>query len=105
MTSTLALSREKLEADGWHVETVEQVIRVPGKTWRKDLFGFADLLCLRGEDVLLVQATSYSNANARINKIADHENVGVVRKAGWSIHVHGWRKRAGKWECREVDVS
>ena len=31
---------------GYEVETVEQVKRVPGKTWRVDLFGAFDLLAV-----------------------------------------------------------
>lgn len=73
---------------------------------RYDLFGFIDLLALRGSETLAVQTTSYSNVSARVKKIADHENVGFVRDAGWGIAVHGWFKKPnGRWEVRIVDLS
>jgi hypothetical protein len=73
---------------------------------RRDLFGFVDVLCLGESEVVAVQTTSWANVPARIRKIADHENVGAVRKAGIRILVHGWRKgKNGRWEKREVDVS
>lgn len=74
---------------------------------RKDLFGFADILCLGWDEVIVVQTTSYSNVPARIKKITDHENVGAVRKAGIGILVHGWHVPKGKRkaEVREVDLS
>ena len=57
---------------------------------RQDLFGFIDVLCLGDGEIVGVQATSYSNVAARVRKIADHEHVGAVRKAGMRILVHGW---------------
>ncbi len=34
------------------------------------------------------------------------ENVGAVREAGWSIHVHGWHQDdKKKWHCKIKDVS
>jgi hypothetical protein len=68
---------------------------------RRDLWGFADLLCLREGEVVAVQTTSASHVAERIKKIADHENVGHVRKAGVRILVHGWDGA----KLREVDVS
>jgi hypothetical protein len=43
--------------------------------------------------------------SARINKIAEHDNVGMVRKAGWKIEVWGWHKKDNRWVVRIVDVS
>jgi len=73
---------------------------------RQDLFGFGDVIALRRDETLLVQATSAPNVSSRVNKIADHPNVGHVREAGWRIFVYGWTKRKGRWVlAREVDVS
>lgn len=73
---------------------------------RVDLFGFIDVLCVRDGEVVGVQATSGDHVAERIDKIANAEHVGVVRKAGIRILVHGWRKNAsGKFVLREVDVS
>jgi len=73
---------------------------------RQDLFGFIDVLALRGAETLAVQTTSASNMSARVRKIADADAISAVRDAGWSIVVHGWRKNSkGRWVLREVDVS
>jgi hypothetical protein len=74
---------------------------------RKDLFGFADIICLGWDEVIVVQTTDLTSVSKRINKITDHENLAAVRKAGIGILVHGWGKRAGKrtYEVREVDLS
>lgn len=68
---------------------------------RQDLYGFIDVLCLGENEVVGVQATSYSNVSSRVKKIADHENVAAVRKAGIRILVHGWDGT----KLREVDCS
>ena len=73
---------------------------------RKDLFGFIEVLALRDDETLAVQTTSASNVSARVKKIADADALSAVRKAGWYVVVHGWRKNAkGRWVLREVDVS
>ena len=48
-----------------------------------------------------MQSTSYTNVSARVTKIAEHDNVGRVRKAGIRIVVHAGGKlladgRAGR---------
>lgn len=96
-------SLAKLRADGYTVAIVEHW---NGFTKRRhDLFGFVDILALREGETLAIQATSGSNVSARVNKIAEHENVAAVRKAGWRIAVWGWRKVGNRWQVREVDVS
>ena len=103
-TSPTQLSLKKLREDGYTVAVVEHwnsFARI-----RQDLFGFIDLLALKGKEVLAVQTTTTTNMNARIKKIADHENVGIVREAGWTIHVHGWHQDdKRKWHCKVKDVS
>ena len=70
---------------------------------RQDMWGFVDCVGLGDGVTLAVQATSASNVSARVKKIAEHPNVGAVRKAGWRIEVWGWTK--GKKEPRVVDCS
>ena len=73
---------------------------------RQDLYGFIDVLAIREGEIVGVQATSGNNVASRVTKIAEHEHVGAVRKAGIRILVHGWRKNAaGRWTLREVDCS
>lgn len=102
-TSPTQRSLKLLRDEGYTVAIVEHFNHFA--RIRQDLFGFIDLLALRGDETLAVQTTSYSNVSARVNKIADHENLAAVRKAGWSIAVHGWHKVGNRWQVRVVDLS
>ena len=77
---------------------------------RQDLWGFADILAIKGDESLLVQTTSGSNVSARLAKIENN-----VQAAMWKcspnrkIVVHGWAKRGARgerklWTCREVEA-
>lgn len=108
MTSPTQRSLAKLREEGWKPAVVEHWNAFTRR--RQDLFGFADLIALRGAEILLVQTTSGSNASARVRKIEAAEWLPFVRAAGIQIHVHGWKRYArrvdGKyWRCRVVDVS
>jgi hypothetical protein len=99
-----ARSLAHLRAFGWTVGVVEQ--RIPRTNITRDLFGFIDLVALRGAETMAVQVTSGSNVAARVRKITEAEDLGAVRQAGWAIVVHGWRKNAaGNWILRVVDLS
>jgi hypothetical protein len=97
-------SLKHLRDQGYVAEVVEK--RLPHCYITKDLFGFIDILAIRGEETLAVQTTSgLNNAAARVRKIVDCAHLGAVRKANWRIVVHGWRKLKAGWELREIDVS
>ena len=104
MSSPTQRSKALLESHGykvWIVEHWNSFARI-----RVDMWGFLDLVAIKPGETVGVQTTSYSNLSARIRKIAEHENVGAVREAGWQILVHGWRKNSkGRWECVVRDVS
>lgn len=102
-TSPTALTLRDLRRDGWTAEVVERWN--PHARVRHDLFGFVDVLALRGDVTLGVQATSASNVSSRVRKIADSDLVAAVRAAGWQLEVWGWEKKGRRWECRKVDVS
>lgn len=104
MSSPTQRSLKHLRKLGYLAEVTEKTI--PRVFIKKDLFGFIDILAIRDGEVLGVQATSGDNVAARVTKIANHDNVGAVRKANIRIVVHGWRKNAKKrWVLREVDCS
>lgn len=103
MSSPTKRSLDHLRAAGWLAEVVERWN--PHARVRNDLWGFCDVLALRGDEILAVQATSYSNVPARVKKIEDHANLMAVRAAGIRIVVWGWRKVGNRWTYREVDVS
>tara|TARA_Y100001938_G_C8061938_1_gene417841 strand:+ start:483 stop:791 length:309 start_codon:yes stop_codon:yes gene_type:complete len=96
-------SLKKLREDGYEpVEIVEKYVRTGAGGFRKDLFGFCDLLALHPNgEILCCQTTSRSNVSARVKKIEDHPNLDIVRKCNIRIVVHGWDKD----RCREVDLS
>ena len=72
---------------------------------RQDLWGWADILAIRKNEVLAVQVTA-SAVSDRIKKIEAAPTLGIVREAGIRIEVHGWRKNAaGKYVMRIVDLS
>jgi hypothetical protein len=102
-TSPTQLSLDFMRKQGYHCAITEH--------WnhfahiRQDLFGFIDILALADGGVIGIQTTSYSNLSARVKKITDHDNVGVVRKSGIQILVHGWRKVEGRWQVKIVDLS
>ena len=73
---------------------------------RQDLFGILDLVALLDGDTIGIQTTSAANVSARVKKITECEHLPALRKAGWTILVHGWRKgKDGKWALRVVDLS
>lgn len=97
---TLKLLRD----EGWTAGVVER--------WnshakiRQDFLGIIDIIALRGDTTLGVQATSASNVSARMKKLASSENIGALRDANWQIEVWGWRKTPkGRWVVRREDVS
>ena len=97
---TLAL----LLAEGWTAAITEHWN--PHARIRQALFGFVDVLAVRGPETLAVQTTSGSNVSARVRKIEESEHLPAIRDAGWGIEVHGWRKdKKGKWQCRRVNLS
>ena len=94
-----------MESENYHVENGEHYSTFSRRY--HDFLGFADLVCVHKEtgDVILVQSTSDSNVSSRINKITNHENLPIARKAGWGIQVHGWRKKLNRWRVRREDLS
>jgi hypothetical protein len=71
---------------------------------RQDLYGFIDVLAIKGEDIIGVQACVGGDVSKRIAKITEHANYAQVI-AAMRIVVHGWRKNAaGRWVLREVEL-
>ena len=80
----------KLRREGWLVGIVEKY-NIFSNT-RLDLFGFIDIIALKGEEALAIQTTSYSNISSHVNKIKEHENYPIVKQV-WRIEVWGWKKK------------
>lgn len=72
---------------------------------RRDLWGCFDILAVKRDETVAVQTTSTGVA-ARVRKIEACPHLSVLREAGWTILVHGWRKGAnGRYALRVVDLS
>lgn len=98
------LSMKLLRDEGLMVAVVEKWN--PHAKIRQDLFGFIDLLAIGDGETIAVQVCARNAIATRRNKIADHENVGAVRKAGWTIQIHGWDKdERGRWRVKREDLS
>lgn len=105
----IARSKAKLIADGYMVEIVErwnQFARV-----RKDLFGFIDILAIKGDQVVGVQVTAGNGDVAKhIDKIRSLQSSSVwLDSPHRSIVIHSWEKRGERgqrkvWTCVETEI-
>lgn len=102
-TSPTQRSLKKLRDDGYTAAVVEHWN--PFAKVRQDLFGIIDIVAIKENNTLGVQTTTYSNISARINKILLSKIYPTLKKAGWKILCHGWKKnKSGRWEVVEREV-
>ena len=92
-----------LKSQGYLCQVVEKWN--PHARIRQDLYGFIDILAIKEDEVLGVQACAGSSVSARVKKIAEHDNISAVRKAGIKVWVMGWRKLKTGWSPRIEDLS
>jgi hypothetical protein len=71
---------------------------------RHDLLGVIDVLALKPEETLGVQATTVPNQAARIKKILGHENTRTWLAAGNRLEVWGWKKKDRIWQCTKTQI-
>ena len=119
--SPTARTLATLRAMDYLAEKVEQRLPIPGRFVTRDFGGFGDILAAHpGRGILLVQATSRPNVNARINKITladlpgkspkhpamrmNPVRLNVIRwlAAGGRAEVWGWYKKGSRWNYRRV---
>ncbi len=91
-------SLKHLRKAGYTAEVVEKFVKSPMGGFRKDLFGFIDILGIREKETLAVQTTSAGEATRRLKKIQESEHLSAVLRAGWVIEVHGWEKVGNRWK-------
>ena len=78
---------------------------------RQDLFGFIDVLAVRGDTVIAVQTTTGDNVSARYQKMRYLPAVvHWLESATRKLVIHGWSKRGAKgkrklWDCRTVNLK
>lgn len=127
MTNFLSYSRKKWRNAGYYVEGTEQIRRLPGgRTSRKDLLGFADLLAVpdprseNGGPWVLLQVTSWGHVSTRLRKIQQEVNgkgkhairmcdlARAVLRDGHRVVIEGWKQENGpgtKWISRERELT
>jgi hypothetical protein len=103
--SPTQLSLRTMRELGYVAEVVERWVSQPPPGHRKDLFGIVDVLAVGAGETVAIQCTTDSNVASHCRKLADADALPALRKAGWTIVIHGWKKQGGRWVCREVDVS
>lgn len=96
MTKTTPTARtlKALRSEGHYIDVVERWIGPPGGARvRRDLFGFIDLVAIRGKTLVGIQATTGSNTSSRITKITTDCRAEAIAwlKTGATIEVWGWR--------------
>jgi hypothetical protein len=75
------------------------------------LFGFADLLAIRGDQTMAIQVTTNDHVAERIEKIRQRPEAAIwMRSPTRTLAVHGWALKGGRGEsktfqCREVILS
>jgi hypothetical protein len=72
-----------------------------------DLFGFGDVFAVsdrREPPRVIVQATTLDHVAHRLAKARARPELGVCLRAGIVFWVHGWYRRAGRWEVKVVEV-
>lgn len=69
---------------------------------RQDLFGFIDIVALRGGKIIGVQCTSRDNIAARSKKIQDLVEAQDWSMAGGLIWIIGWGKVGARGERKKV---
>lgn len=84
---TTQLSLAELRGDWDTVEVVEHWC--PFSRRRKDLLGFADIMCV-GPGAMLVQVTSRGNMAARLAKMRQMHTPIEWLESGGAIEIHGW---------------
>jgi hypothetical protein len=103
-TTPTQLSLKMLRDEGYQTLQVVEHYNFFAKK-RIDLFNFIDIIGIKNGQVIGIQTTTFNNRLARCKKIAENPNINEVRKAGWIIHVHGWRKEDNRWTVKVEDCS
>ncbi len=98
---------EKLRADGWPLVRVVEKWN-PFARIRQDLFGF-DVIAIRANQQLWVQATSAPNVSARVKKLQANPDVAILLGSSPNIRgvVWGWgRNEKGRYFlAKEIQIT
>lgn len=125
-TNFLTFSRRKWRNAGYYVEKTEHTLRRGKRVWRKDLFGFADLVAIPdpysedGGPWVFLQVTSWAHVPTRLRKIKSEttgrgkhaiemaELARAILRDGHRVVIEGWRQPDGPgtaWKSREHELT
>lgn len=96
--SPTSRSLQLLRKEGWTAQVTEKWI--PQTKRRLDLFGCIDIVAVKPGLILGVQATSRSNANARIKKSLAEPKLRQWLEAGGHFEVFGWSKKGPRGKAK-----
>lgn len=103
-------TRDWLREQGFRVGTTEHWNAFVGR--RFDLFGFIDLVAIRPNEIVGVQASSASGHSARRNKILESDDARAWLEAGGKTWIITWRKaklqrggKATRWVHRLEEIT
>jgi len=78
---------------------------------RQDLWGFCDILALKENETICIQACIRDDTAKRTHKIEAHKNYPIIKSAGWKVIVIGWKKflvkkggKATRWTEKIVEL-
>lgn len=109
MSSPTQRSLAILRKQGWLCAITEKWN--PHVKIRQDLFGFIDILAIKGNVIMGIQACVGDDTMKRVHKIAPLPAARVwLGSPNRLICVHGWRKVGAKgkrklWDCRITPVT
>ena len=109
MSSPTQRSLAYVRGGDWTAEVVEKTIRIPrGRTFKRDLFGCADILAWKaGRRPLLVQTTDATSVSKHLAKILALPHLRELL-AVFTLEVHGWAKPTKmlrKYRLRVVTIQ
>lgn len=107
-------SRERWRDQGYVLDSAEQIFRNAGKSRRKDLYGFVDLVALGPDgDEVWIQVTTRGQIQPHIRKLMT-KTTGkgqwavpikeCMRRAvagGTRLVIEGWYMEGGRWKVEE----
>jgi len=92
--SPTQLTLKKYRSEGWLCGIVEKFVRFPPPGHRSDLFGFCDIIAIRGDESLYIQACAAASLSARRTKLRNEPNVSIVHLSPHRrVVLIGWAKR------------
>lgn len=80
-------TQRALEGLGWLVGDCESR---HGQFIKRDLFGIADLVAIKGRRCLFVQATDHTSFGKHVTKLAPLQTMRVLLRCGHEVLMFGW---------------